>query len=376
MCVFYLVFSILKKKWKKKNVDIFDETKRKVKQIHTHRYTQTHRPLHAARIAMSFNQTYSGTYNGQTLRHGQGELTFGNKYFSYSGDFQHGKRHGNGILTLGDGSSIEGTFVNGEITGRGLRRWPNGSTYTGDFVEGEREGQGTFIASDGISTYEGEFRGNKRWGQGELIMPAAEGTGDCQRSTVDRFVGEFVRNRPHGVGRWEYGRGTVEHYEGQFLEGKRHGERGSIRCEQGSEFVGAWDSDMQHGEGSYTDVSGFQYAGSYDKGRALNAASELIPFQKLGLIEEPAEDAEAEDDPQQLELIVEARAAVADDDNGSNDGDDDPAPSKFYLDIPKIDVTLARREASEEGMRLVEATQESTKSARADSSSLPCRGQQ
>ena len=67
------------------------------------------------------------------MRHGQGTYTYPNKYFTYTGSWDNGIKHGKGLFTLGDGSSYEGDFYEGEITGRGLRRWPDGSTYSGEF---------------------------------------------------------------------------------------------------------------------------------------------------------------------------------------------------------------------------------------------------
>ena len=103
-----------------------------------------------------------GAYAGSTgkqqtkagLREGRGQYAFANPYFKYNGDWSEGVAHGEGVLTMADGSSYEGALVDGEMSGFGLRRWANGASYSGQFEQGEMHGQGTYIAASG-EVYEG-----------------------------------------------------------------------------------------------------------------------------------------------------------------------------------------------------------------------------
>ena len=76
------------------------------------------------------------------LRHGEGTYAFPDGYFKYTGHWEKGCMHGQGVFFMGDGSTYEGEFQNGEIDGVGLRRWPDGTTYSGQFHKGEMHGQG------------------------------------------------------------------------------------------------------------------------------------------------------------------------------------------------------------------------------------------
>ena len=108
---------------------------------------------------------YTGDKLPQTsIPHGTGTYVYRNKYFTYSGEWVNGVKHGHGTLTMGDGSTYEGDFVDGEITGQGLRTWPDGRSYAGQFNRGEFCGQGIYRGGPGGETYEGEFLDNKRHG--------------------------------------------------------------------------------------------------------------------------------------------------------------------------------------------------------------------
>ena len=70
----------------------------------------------------------------------------------YEGEVRNGKRHGQGILTWGDGARYEGEFREGKRHGQGAFTWGDGSSYEGEFWESERW-NGVFTFADG-SSYE------------------------------------------------------------------------------------------------------------------------------------------------------------------------------------------------------------------------------
>ena len=55
------------------------------------------------------------------LRHGVGTYTYKNRFFTYSGEWVRGKKHGSCKLSMADGSCLR-EFKDGEITGRGCER--------------------------------------------------------------------------------------------------------------------------------------------------------------------------------------------------------------------------------------------------------------
>lgn len=117
-----------------------------------------------------------GQYKGDTsegLRHGRGQYTFANAFFSYNGQWYNGVMHGEGALSMRDGGEYEGQFVNGAMTGQGMRRFADGATYSGQFEEGELHGEGTYISSEG-EQYEGSYARNARHGTGKLTTSSGD----------------------------------------------------------------------------------------------------------------------------------------------------------------------------------------------------------
>ena len=91
----------------------------------------------------------------------------------YTGEFEDGKRNGQGVLTLPSGEQYAGGFRDGRYAGRGTLTFPDRTTYEGDFWAGQFDGYGTVTFADG-GRYVGEVRNGKRHGQGTEF--AANGT--------------------------------------------------------------------------------------------------------------------------------------------------------------------------------------------------------
>ena len=51
----------------------------------------------------------------------------------YKGQFEGGKRHGQGTLYHPDGSVFQGLFVFGQVNGKGILTLPNGDKISGEF---------------------------------------------------------------------------------------------------------------------------------------------------------------------------------------------------------------------------------------------------
>lgn len=163
----------------------------------------------------------------------------------YEGHFKNGMRHGNGKLTLADGtvcrchwekdemhghgeqywpddSCYEGNFVRGDMCGEGCMTWSDGSKYKGQFARGHANGQGTLFRSDG-ARYEGDFVGGDMCGSGTMSWHEE----DCT------YIGEFYANKRHGRGVMTWMHGPHKRYEGQWMHGHQHG-RGMVTTTDGT----------------------------------------------------------------------------------------------------------------------------------------------
>lgn len=129
------------------------------------------------------------TYIGEVLDglpRGQGESKHVRE--SYAGGWLHGKRSGQGMLTLYDGTTYRGDWKNGKKNGFGVCEYARTKDkYDGKWVGGVRCGRGRCTYANGC-VYDGEWRDDK-----------------C-----------------HGVGRYTFADGTF--YDGNWHENKFYGD--------------------------------------------------------------------------------------------------------------------------------------------------------
>jgi hypothetical protein len=152
---------------------------------------------------------------------GKGTMIYSTGH-KYVGEFEEGKRHGQGIIYMPGGRTVEGQFrQNAPI--KGTYTYPNGQVYTGTWEFYESNGQGTLKYSDG-RIYEGEFKSGLRNGQGVITWPDGR-----------RYEGWFVRGKRTGEGIMTYPDGRV--YKGDFLDGERSG-RGVMTLPNGERLEG------------------------------------------------------------------------------------------------------------------------------------------
>jgi hypothetical protein len=134
-------------------------------------------------------------------------------YFSYDGDWKHGKMEGSGMYAFSDGLKYEGEFK---------ANWP--------------EGQGKAVYHGGEAMYEGG------WMKGRF-----QGTGEMKCHGGSHYQGGFVLGRRAGKGVLKYGVGLV--YDGEFRDGKPHG-RGYMTSElTGYAFEGTFVNGRIEGSG-------------------------------------------------------------------------------------------------------------------------------
>lgn len=156
----------------------------------------------------------------------------------YEGMFCDEMYHGVGMYVYKDGSVYEGNWHKGSRFGHGHYRAsasnPDGMwTYEGDWDTDRRHGEGMINFADG-SCYIGEWFYEARQGMGVFISRLR-----------DVYKGEFRDNKFHGHGELVYSDGSK--YVGGFKDGMRQG-RGIFSEKSGREFYGHFVDDKLNGE--------------------------------------------------------------------------------------------------------------------------------
>ena len=223
-----------------------------------------------ANMSLSFSAptTYPGPggYRGKTadgLRSGKGRYKFSNAFYEYEGEWVDGIMHGEGKLSMRDGSVYEGRFDRGAMNGWGTRSWADGSTYSGQFSQGEMDGDGLYTSSRG-EKYEGQFERNLRQGRGQLT-----------KATGDVYEGQFAVHHMAGQGTMSYVDGSQ--YVGSWERSKRAGV-GTMSWPNGDSYEGEWTADQVHGGGLFVGERGEGYVreSQWHKGAPTVLASAML----------------------------------------------------------------------------------------------------
>lgn len=165
---------------------------------------------------------YEGELAGSRL-HGEGTLTLADGS-RYTGDFEGDKPHGTGMFVDAAGNRYQGEFRDGVPHGQGSDSTASGEDYTGEYADGKRHGKGTLLYADGNS-YEGDFVAGSPEGIGRF--DASEGV----------YEGPVAGGEPAGMGRFTAVNGDV--YEGPFEDGEPNGTFRVIRL-NGTEESQVW----------------------------------------------------------------------------------------------------------------------------------------
>ena len=99
------------------------------------------------------------SYTGQWQdgkRHGEGTFVWTKGH--YTGQWWFGMRHGDGLETLSNGETYAGKFEEDKKHGFGTYTWEDGTRYEGNWVKGKMEGQGKMIGSDGSVVHSGKWK--------------------------------------------------------------------------------------------------------------------------------------------------------------------------------------------------------------------------
>lgn len=97
----------------------------------------------------------------------------------YVGDWNRGKKHGQGTYFFPNGDRYQGKWKRGKKHGQGTYFFSEGDKYVGKWRDGKKHGQGTYFFSDG-DRFEGNWEYDEVHGKGTYIYPDGE-----------RFSGEW-----------------------------------------------------------------------------------------------------------------------------------------------------------------------------------------
>jgi hypothetical protein len=107
--------------------------------------------------------------NGQgTYRWIEGVKQIGEWKDKYIGEWRDGLRHGEGIMTWGDGSRYIGEWKDSLLHGKGTFTW-NGNKYIGELKDSLFHGNGTLTWENG-DKYIGEWESGEQHGLGKYIL--------------------------------------------------------------------------------------------------------------------------------------------------------------------------------------------------------------
>ncbi len=113
---------------------------------------------------------YVGSWQNDTF-HGYGVIKF-TSGDEYKGQFLNGFFHGRGLYTWASGDKHDGQYENGKANGRGSYFFKSGRKYIGNFVNSKFDGQGTMFDANGQVVYSGT------WSNGEVQSSNAKSSGD------------------------------------------------------------------------------------------------------------------------------------------------------------------------------------------------------
>lgn len=213
----------------------------------------------------------------------------------YIGTVSEGFPHGEGALTLTDGTFFRGQFVKGQIV-EGVINYPDGSVYTGTVKDFHMHGFGKF--QNGNSIYEGEFFNDVFQGYGVATFPNGsvyEGlwldgrpfinfqNPNPERSFDWTESGNLKTNQYESLNESKTGKGKIIYpngsiYIGSIVEGLANGE-GVLVSPQGEIYRGSFFEGKIFGKGKI-EFKNYSYEGDFVEGRYSGQGKEIEKYAK------------------------------------------------------------------------------------------------
>jgi len=194
------------------------------------------------------------TYVGDVvrgIRHGTGTMQLTAVPSVYEGQWENGKRNGQGVIYYNEDKSSKyaGGWLKGKRSGKGIIIYASGNVYEGEWENDKKNGSGKMVWNSLSEVYDGTWKDDKPDGKGEHVWI---GTSDAfaltERQMCNRYVGEFQNGLRHGNGFFYFANGS--RYHGQFKENLKHG-HGVYSFPDGRVYEGPFKEDRM----AYNDVS-------------------------------------------------------------------------------------------------------------------------
>lgn len=236
---------------------------------------------------------------------------------SYVGEWENGKRHGQGTYTWASGGTYVGQWKKGDMHGTGKRIYQNGDVYEGSFEYDKRYGYGVMKHTSG-SSYAGYWKDNKKEGQGTFkyangavyVGPWKDdkrnGLGKLTYTSGDEYVGEFKDDKAHGQGYRTYAGG--DRYTGGYKDGNWHG-KADFRYVDGSSFSCFYKDGRPLDPGIYKTSAGRQYFGL---AQTFVAVTSIVPNSQAARIGLQRGDIFLEYNGTQIRDVAQAKQLVKD----------------------------------------------------------------
>jgi hypothetical protein len=183
------------------------------------------------------DSVFTGTFQ-QGLKHGEGVEQYCDGTV-YKGAYKDGWRDGLGDLFDKDGQAIYvGSWLDDKKHGKGVCQYksptPYPGSYTGHFKSDQRHGRGTLTTDEGTK-YEGDWcHGVPQFGDWVITYPS----GSVYLGSAE-FMDQFSPPVPMGFGSQREPDGTF--FNGNFQNGERHG-NGIYLAPDGETYEGRWEN--------------------------------------------------------------------------------------------------------------------------------------
>ena len=199
-------------------------------------------------------------------RNGQGNNTWANGD-KHVGLYKNDLRHGQGTYTHANGDTYEGGYKNDLMDGQGTYTYANGRKEVGEFKNDALNGFATKYFANGTIDKEGIFKDDELLYAQTKTLPNCPSSGyfhNCfglfKYDNGDKYVGEWQNDKSHGQGTYTWADGDI--YIGEYKNDLMDGQ-GTYTWSAGDKYVGEWQNDQRHGQGTYIYSTGNKYVGRY-----------------------------------------------------------------------------------------------------------------
>ena len=139
------------------------------------------------------------TYTGDVVRgvrHGTGTMQLTAIPVVYEGQWEDGKRNGQGVIYYDENKSSKyaGGWSKGRRSGKGILIYETGNVYEGEWSNDQKNGQGKMVWNTLNQVYEGSWKDDKPHGKGEHVWNGSgEAVALTERQSAIGMSGSFKK---------------------------------------------------------------------------------------------------------------------------------------------------------------------------------------